>query len=128
MAMWWCCVVHGLEVVQLVIVACYHVVNGVGSGLSAEVADSVVPLEDYESASSPVFGKSLASGAAEPRWSLVLLAPAVLNRFVWAPGLEAGGGCKNQGGWVLSLLGHPSGDEARGVSFLTGVGSFLRRQ
>ena len=55
-AVWWCAVVYGFEVVEFVVVAGCYVVYCVGSGLSASVANVVVSFEDDEASCSPVTG------------------------------------------------------------------------
>lgn len=61
----------GSQVLELVIVACFDVVDGVCSCVSADVADAFVSLEHYQASSAPVFRKPCLAAAPLPGWSLV---------------------------------------------------------
>ena len=58
MAVGGCSIVDGCEVGQRVVVAWYDMVDRVGSGFPAKVADSLVSFEDDSSSCLPIAGEA----------------------------------------------------------------------
>lgn len=68
------------------VVALNDVVDGVCSCVSADVADAVIPLENYQASGGPVLWESCLACASLPLL-LVFTASAFIGCVVWAVGL-----------------------------------------